>query len=384
MYNFNDMAKHLNEELSQSLILDGTKIQWYGDRVKAWEKGEKIAPVTIDIALTRSCNYGCHFCYAMTQENDRSVITKDNIFSFLDDAAEIGVKGISLVSDGESTVSPVFVDAIERGGKNGISMATATNGFLLNEDKLEKILPHLTYLRFNISAGEPKRYAEIMGCKEKWFEKVVKNIELAVKIKKSKSLKVTIGMQMVFMPQYFDQILPLAKLGKKLQPDYLVIKQCSDDEYGSLGVDYERYKEHFELLEQAEKFSDENYKVRVKWSKIESKGIRTYQRCYGAPFLLQMSGSGLIAPCGQLFNEKFKKFHIGNITQTRFKKIWESERYWEVMSYLSSSYFNAQKMCGNLCLQHKVNEYLDGYKKGLIGLENPASHTKTPQHLSFI
>ena len=32
---------HMNEELSQSLILDGTKIQWYTDRIKKWEKGEK-------------------------------------------------------------------------------------------------------------------------------------------------------------------------------------------------------------------------------------------------------------------------------------------------------------------------------------------------------
>ena len=71
-------------------------------------------------------------------------------------------------------------------GKNGLSMATATNGFLLNQDKLERILPNLTYLRFNISAGKPKRYAEIMGCKEHWFERVCKNIELAVKIKKEK------------------------------------------------------------------------------------------------------------------------------------------------------------------------------------------------------
>ena len=143
MYNFNEMTKHLNEELSQSLILDGTKIQWYTDRVKKWEKGEKIAPVTVDMALTRSCNYGCHFCYAMTQENDRSVISKEHIFNFLDDAAEIGVKGISLVSDGESTISPVFVDAVERGGKNGLSMANATNGFLLNREKLERILKPL-------------------------------------------------------------------------------------------------------------------------------------------------------------------------------------------------------------------------------------------------
>ena len=97
-----------------------------------------------------------------------------------------------------------------------------------------------------------------------------------------------------------------------------------------------------------------------------------------------MSGSGLVAPCAQLFNEKFKKFHIGNITQTSFKKIWNSQKYWKVMNHLSSSHFNAQKQCGNLCLAHKVNEFLDSYKKGLVNLEKPSSHIKDPQHLSFV
>ena len=34
----------------------------------------------------------------------------------------------------------------------------------------------LTYLELNISAGEPKRYAEIMGCKERGLKEFVKNI----------------------------------------------------------------------------------------------------------------------------------------------------------------------------------------------------------------
>ncbi len=36
------------------LILDGTKINWHMDRIQAWERGEKIAPITIDMALTRA------------------------------------------------------------------------------------------------------------------------------------------------------------------------------------------------------------------------------------------------------------------------------------------------------------------------------------------
>jgi len=86
------------------LILDGTKIAWHVDRVHAWERGERIAPITIDMALTRACNYACHFCYAMLQENDREVLSTEVMYRFLDDCAEVGVRGISFVSDGESTI----------------------------------------------------------------------------------------------------------------------------------------------------------------------------------------------------------------------------------------------------------------------------------------
>tara|TARA_Y100000996_G_C22549191_1_gene653077 strand:+ start:343 stop:1467 length:1125 start_codon:yes stop_codon:yes gene_type:complete len=370
------------DEDNKELILDGTKIAWHKDRLDAWERGERIAPITIDMALTRACNYSCHFCYAMFQENDRKVITKKVIFDFLEDCAEIGVKGISFVSDGESTISPAFIDACKYGHELGISMAVGTNAFVLTRNKAEQVLPYLTYLRVNFSAGEKKRYAKIMGCKESSFDRVCQNIKDMVDIKKQKKLDVTIGMQMVFMPEDSDQVVPLAKLGKELRPDYAVIKHCSDTEDSKLGVRYQDYAKHYKLLEEAESYSDKDYKVVIKWSKIKDEGIRKYQRCFGAPFMIQISGSGLVAPCGMLFNEKYKKFHIGNIVDKRFKDIWASDQYWDVMNYLASPEFNAQKMCGSLCLQHKVNEALDDHLKGRREIKRP-SGTK-PQHLSFI
>ena len=260
------------------LILDGTKIAWHQDRIRAWERGERIAPITIDMALTRSCNFACHFWYAMLQENDRKVINKKVIFDFLEDCAGIGVKGISFVSDGESTISPVFIDACKRGHELGLSMAVGTNGFVLNRRKLEEVLPALTYVRINISAGERDRYAQIMGVKEHWFDRVCQNIRDMAEIKKRDGLPVTIGLQMVLMPEYEDQILPLARLGKELRPDYLVIKHCSDNEDGDLGVDYGAYRRLYDKLHEAEAMSDEGYQVTVKWSKIAAEGKRSYQR----------------------------------------------------------------------------------------------------------
>lgn len=374
------MSSELDEHTR--LILDGTKIAWHLERIQAWERGERVAPITIDMALTRACNYACTYCYATLQENDRKVITREVIYDFLTDCAEIGVKGISLVSDGESSVSPVFADTIVRGGELGLSMAAGTNGLLVTPEMAERILPHMTYLRINISAGERDRYAEIMGVKPAFYDRVLDNIRAMVRIKRERNLPVTLGLQMVLMPQFGDQVLPLARLGRELGVDYCIFKHCSDNEDGDLKVDYRGYQDLFAILQQAEGMSEEDYQVSVKWSKIMAGERRSYQRCYGPPFIIQLSGSGLVAPCGMLFNERYKKFHIGNICDTRFKDIWQSDAYWEVMNYLASPEFNAQTMCGTLCLQHKVNETLDAYRRGEIALAPPAG--ESPPHLNFI
>ena len=363
------------------IILDGHKLAWHKERVEQWLAGEHIAPITIDCALTQACTYKCVYCYGQLQYNPGNALTKESIFRFLDDCAEIGVKAVSFVSDGESTCSPHLYDAIIRGASNGLDMALGTNGYLLRDEKLSEILPLLTYLRFNISAADKKRYTEIHGCPAKAYDKVIGTIREAVKIKKEQKLAVTIGLQMVLLPEFKDQIIPLAHLGQELGVDYLVIKHCSDDEDGSLGVQYSKYREVIPLLQEAETYSNENYLVQAKWSKILSEGKRSYSSCYGPPFILQLSGTGLVAPCGMFFNEKYAKYHIGNINDQPFKEIWQSDRYKEVMAYIASEKFDARKMCGTLCLQHKVNEYLCAVKKQGTAAQ---MDNNQPPHVNFI
>lgn len=364
------------------IVLDGHKLAWHKDRVEALLAGERVAPITIDCALTRKCTYDCVYCYSQLQQNVEQPMTRDVVLRFLDDAAEIGVKAVSLVSDGESTCSPHLEEAILHGRANGLDMALGTNGYLLKEDRLEELLPALTYLRFNISAGEPARYAEIHGVSEKCFHRVCKTIAACTRIKKQKDLPVTIGMQMVLMPDFADQVLPLARLGRELDADYLVIKHCSDDEKGRLGVDYGAYARLVDLLRQAEAVSTPHYLVRAKWSKILSGGTRCYSSCHGPALMMQFSGSGLVAPCGMLFNERYKKFHIGNIAETSFKELWQSERYWEVLRGIASPGFDARTSCGSLCLQHKVNECLWALKQGAASL--PEDPGPEPMHRNFI
>jgi MoaA/NifB/PqqE/SkfB family radical SAM enzyme len=364
------------------IVLDGHKLLWHRDRIDAWLRGERIAPITIDCSLTRRCGYRCVYCYGVLQANDERAISRDVIFRFLDDAAEIGVKAISFVSDGESTCSPHLYDAILRGRQNGLDMALGTNGYLLKEDRLGEILPALTYLRFNISAGEPARYAQIHGCAEKCYHKVIATVREAVRLKKASGYPVTLGLQMVLLPEFQDQVMPLTRLGKELGVDYLVIKHCSDDENGTLGVDYSRYEGLVSLLREAEAQSTQTYLVRAKWSKLLSGGKRLYKQCYGPAFIMQFSGSGLVAPCGMLFNDKYRRFHIGNIVDHGFKEIWQGPRYKEVLDLIASKNFDAQTMCGSLCLQHKVNEFLWNLKEHGEAILDPVG--AQPIHVNFV
>lgn len=369
-----------------NLILDSHKLAYHFDRVKAFETGERIAPVSVDMALTRACGAMCSFCYAMVQEpQERANVKVNEALNLLDDFREIGVKAVSLISDGESTLSKAYVPFIQHAANIGIDVGNATNGWEWEEEKIDQVLPHLTWVRFTCAAGTPEGYSNIMFKGKEHthvFDRAMKNIRYAVNLKKKLGLKVTLGIQMVLMPEFKDEIIPFAKLAADLGVDYGVIKHCSDDELGTLGVDYSKYEELYGLLEEAEKFSNENTKIIIKWDKIKNKGKPTYKRFYGPQFLLQISGSGLVAPSGMFFNARYSKLHIGNYVEERFKDIFKSDRYWKIMDYLASPYFDAQTMMGTLPIQHYVTEALDNHVKGLRKIY-PKTEDK-PLHVNFL
>jgi len=369
-----------------SLILDSHKLPHHFERVQAWENGERIAPVCVDMALTRACGAMCSFCYAMVQEpQERASIKTKDALNLLDDFAEIGVKAVSLISDGESTLSKAYVPFIEHAAKVGIDVGNATNGWEWEKEKIDQVLPYLTWVRFTCAAGTPEGYSKIMfkGTEHTHvFDRAMTNIKYAVELKKKLNLKVTLGIQMVLLPEFKDEIIPFTKLALELGVDYGVIKHCSDDEFGTLGVDYSKYEDMYGLLTEAEDMSNEKTKIIVKWSKIKDKGVPTYNRFYGPQFLLQISGSGLVAPSGMFFNARYSKLHMGNFTDEKFIDIFKSDRYRKIMNYLASPNFDAQTMMGTLPIQHYVSEALDNHIKGLKKIS--ASSSEKPLHVNFL
>ena len=322
----------------------------------------------------------------MIQEpQERASIKTKDALNLLDDFAEVGIKSVSLVSDGESTLSKAYVPFVQHASKLGIDIANATNGWEFEKDKVDQVLPHMTWIRFTVGAGTAEGYSKIMYKSEKHtevFDRAMKNIRYAVELKQKLKLDVTLGIQMVLTPDFKDEIIPFAKLALDLGVDYGVIKHCSDDEMGTLGIDYSKYEEMYPLIAQAESMSNDKTKIIAKWKKIKDKGVSSYNRLYGPQFLLQLSGSGLVAPAGQFFNAKYSKLHMGNFTDERFIDIFKSNRYKKIMDYLASPYFDAQTMMGTLPITHYINEALNDHVSGKLRIK-PNTGPK-PLHANFL
>lgn len=371
---------HLESVGGKVMSLDSTNIGYHKERVEAWARGERIAPIFMDIAWTRKCQAACHFCYAQAQASEGGEITWGHAQRFLEDAAEIGVLAMHYISDGESTMVPWYAESVEKASELGIAVNAGTNGIALPNEVLERILPHLMSLRINFAGGEKKRYAEIMGLKQAVYDIVVGNIRNAVRIKRARGLDCILNMNLVLDVRDSDQLVPFATLARDLGVDYAIIKQCNVDNDGFLDADPKGYLEIEDLLHECEALSNDTTKIVVKWNKLQANTGRQYDKCFGPPFALQMSGNGLIAPCGPLFNEKYRAFHIGNITTQSFKDMFYGERYWDVMRYIASDEFDPRKRCPSDCMQNITNDWLYRYRQGKVTFPI----TPAPANVAFL
>ena len=342
--------------------MDGHKMTWHLDRVNDWNNGKRIAPIHIDVGLSKGCNIRCCYCYGVTQGNCYRkgadiVFPREPLLQYMKDAGEVGVRSMALIGEAEPTLNPAMHDAIVAGKSSGIDMALGTNGILFTPSSDSKrSLEHLTWIRFNISAATDEAYQIIHSSNE--FETTRQNITFCVDYKHKNNLPITVGLQMVLVPENVDQCIPLAKLGAELGVDYLEIKQCSDTQDNALKV-YDRLHEYDrfnQILKEAEGMSREDYNVIIKWRMIKDKGIRNYDSCMAPPFLLYSSGDGRIYPCGMFFAFKEEEYRMGDLTKQSFKEIIESDRYWEVVDKVAN--IDVHTECYSSCRSHSINDFL--------------------------
>ena len=346
-------------------LMDGTKILWHMDRVREfYDEGKRISPLLINLGASKKCNANCIYCYGNFQGKDQvSSIAREPLLNLFSSAAGLGVKAIEIIGDGEPTLNPHIYDAMDAGKKEGLDMAFSTNGILLNDDeKRENVLRNNKWMRFNLSAGTKEGYKKIHRVDQ--FDRVVDNIKAMVKLKKEKGYECDIGLQAVYVPGLMDEeMIAESKLAVELGVDYLVIKQCSLPEDGTVAdvsfdvKDYDK-PEVIKILKDCEAMSTDKTEIVVKWSFMEIGKKRPYNHCVDVPLLFQVSGNGKCYPCGYLFGDE--RYEYGDLNKQSLAEILNSERYWGIINKMINE-FNVHKDCQGCCRHDEINEFISNY-----------------------
>ena len=349
-------------------MMDGTKLMWHMKRViQHYDAGVRIAPIHIDMGLSKFCNINCVFCFGIFQNPSKEYIKRDALLNMLKEAGEVGVKSIAFIGDGEPTCNPYWQEALYAGKRAGINMAISTSGVLLNtEERRKAILENCEWMRFCLAAGTKEGYLKIHRVNK--FEVVRRNIESLVK-ERDNGYKTDIGLQSVYVPGLMDQdMIDESKLAVELGVDYFVIKQCSlpegNKKVGDINFDVNQYdsQETIGVLKECENYSTEKTKIIPKWKTIERKGKREYPHCPAVPLISEMSGNGDWYPCGYFFGNKKEYDHLkfGNIHEKSFKEILYSERYWQIVDFMRKK-FDSENDCKGSCRLDPCNKYIDTY-----------------------
>ncbi len=371
--------------------MDGNKLSWHADRVQQWvgPQGKcdgRIVPLHIDMGITTGCNLACHFCYGVIQARDGylgekgkladkilvdghelsfvgrdklAMMPLETIKSVFADCKEMGVRSVALIGEGENTLNKALYPAIEFARDIQFDVGMATHGANTKAEHIESLLTSLQWIRINLSAATPESYIRVH--QRPWFDKVMAATELLVKGKRDKGYRnwrgkpTTLGFQMVLTKENFDQVVPLAKLGREMGVDYTVIKACSDTPHRELDAPDKEYLDMVDEFKRAEQLTSDNYSVIVRWNKLGNMGNKEYRTCHGTRFIIAMSGDGTVFPCGHWFARERERFAAGNVNQMRFREIIQSERYWQVQKEVHGVDL---RMCETNCRQHACNQTL--------------------------
>ena len=351
---------------------DGNKLLWHMDTIhKYYRDKQRVYPIHIDVGATKLCQARCIYCYGIYQKMSTDVIPRDILLdNLIDSAGDVGIKSMTFTGDGEPTLNPAIYDGVQIARSHGIDIGFATNGIALDINKIEILLRNCTWIRFNLSAHDRESYKAIHGI-DAW-DKVHRNIMEAVMLKSSDpSIKCTIGLQMVLIPDCIPSVIPEAELARFWGVDYMVIKQFSDPGCKAMSrFDLRRYdqEETQEILKMAEELSNERTKIIAKRKTMSWKGKRPYDRCLDCPLIFQISGNARCYPCGFLFNNE--KYCYGDLRKNTLKEILDSDRYWEVIRMMAEE-FDVHKDCTGSCRHDMTNQFIWEY-------------LHPPAHINFI
>ncbi len=350
--------------------IDSHKLIYHIPRVNDWLTGKTIYPIYMEISPSGTCNHRCIYCALDFMEYQKRYLDHALLKERLSEMGSLGLKSVMFAGEGEPFLHKQIGDIIRHTKKSGIDIGITSNGALLRADLADEILDSVEWIKISINGATKETYAKIHRTKPADFDLVIKNMSYAAQSRRTNNYKCVLGMQLLLLPDNWQEALPLAKLARDIGMDYLVIKPYSQHPSSKTNL-YQnvKYSDYEFLAEELAQVNSPEFSVifRINTMQKWDTAARSYKRCLALPFWSYLDAGGNIWGCSVYLGDE--RFLYGNIYKNSFKEIWEGEKRLRSLQWVETDLDVNQ--CRVNCRMDEINRYLGE-------LRNP------PAHVNFI
>jgi radical SAM protein with 4Fe4S-binding SPASM domain len=353
--------------------IDGHKLFWHLDRVAAWQAGEQIAPIYVEISPVSFCNHRCVFCGLDFAREQRLSLDTDAACHGLADMARLGVRSVMFAGEGEPLLHPGLGDMVTAAKRSGLDVSITTNGSAGNGEIWRKLTTNLTWLRFSVDAGQPETYSKVHGTEEKAFTSLLNNIEKALAVRNETGSPCTVGVQFLLVRESMGDIEEAIRLFGEMGVDYLSFKPFSEHPQMINKNDFACPPEKIDEIQgMVDHYRDIFPNTRLIFRKaatdVYAAGHKAFSHCHAMPFWGYISSKGDFYTCSVFLNDK--RFNIGNIYHDNMSDIIFGVQRKDSLSF-GAKELSIGHECRVNCRMARINEFLEFL-------------THRPEHLNFI
>lgn len=312
-------------------------------------------PLNIVLDITDSCNARCHFCYKRQSKNcgtELSLVPIKNLIRQLPKK-----KLYFLITGGEPLLHRFFFEILELIKEKNFSCGIVTNGTLLDEEKIRKLLSEgLDYIFFSLH-GTKETHDSITGISGS-YDKIIDSIRLFNKIDTENRCKIYINSVLTkkninsFQKLFSDLGNVKIESFRIEHPSFCVtneIRRTKQRTCNLLGekVDFSTYiKKKIELdpeevINLQKKLKNIQNPARLYFKPhLSKKEIRQWysrnnhiqRKCYFQYISVYVSAQGDVYPC------QFWRMKMGNIIDESIQEIWNNSRYRKLRKFFAKKW----------------------------------------------
>ena len=131
-------------------------------------------PTTINIELVNKFNYACKMCYTVNHQGVKNQLSKETLFSIIDQASELGIFTVMFGMGSEATLHPNLLEVLTYACKRIPDVILFTNGSRIKpKDVYKYVETGVTRICISLDAADQEIYKLIRGGNLEEVEEVI-------------------------------------------------------------------------------------------------------------------------------------------------------------------------------------------------------------------